>query len=257
MGLLYGFSLFETFMVNKHYNVFLLEKHIERMLNSACYFDVDVLRTQNEIMDIVKRYIIENKAVNKIIRLTLTAGNKQNDVNPSLLLSNRENIYTPQKITDGCKLYISEVKKGENSIIIKHKTGNYLENYFLLQNAMKNGYDDVLFLNSKAQVTESSKCNIFFIKNDTLCTPEISCGLLPGIIRAWIIESTHRYGLKCIEGNFNIDDLLYFDEIFVCNSAMGIMHVKTIDGRIIGLGNIGEITKLLQKELFLNMEYNG
>lgn len=107
------------------------------------------------------------------------------------------------------------------------------------------------------QVTESSKCNIFFVKNDTLYTPEISCGLLPGIIRAWIIKSTNRYGLKCIEGDFNIDDLLYSDEVFVCNSAMGIMHVKTIDGRIIGLGNIGEITKLLQKELFLNMEYNG
>ncbi len=238
MGFLYGFSLFETFLVNENGNVFLLEKHIERMHSSAVYFGIDF---PIDIIDVIKKYIIEQNIKNKIVRITLTAGNKQKNIKPSIVFTNRENIYTQENIANGCKLKLSEVRKSESSIIIKHKTGNYAENYFLLLEAIENGFDDVFFLNSKDEITETSKCNIFFVKNDTLFTPNISCGLLPGIIRQWVIENSQ----KCVEGNFNLGDLLNADEIFVCNSAMGIMHVSSIDKKSFVLGRI---TKLLQLE---------
>ena len=253
MGFVYGFCLFETFLVSKDGNVFLLERHIERMLNSACFFGIDVGIDLDEFKEIVSRYIGENKIANTIIRLTLTAGNIKKGINPSIVFSNRENTYTLGKIKEGCKLHLSEVRKSESSIIIAHKTGNYLENYFLLEDAIINGFDDVLFLNGKSQITETSKCNIFFVKNDTICTPNLSCGLLPGIIRSWIIENVYQHGIKCIEGVFHIEDLLMADEVFVCNSVMGIMHVKGIGEESIGLGNVGEMTKFLQNELFLQM----
>ena len=238
MGFLYGFSLFETFLVNENGNVFLLEKHIERMQSSAFYFGIDAPKDLNEI---IKKYIIQQNIKNKIVRVTLTFGNKQKDIKPSLAFSNRENIYTPQKIANGCKLTLSEVRKSQSSIIIRHKTSNYAENYFLLQSAIESGFDDVVFLNSKDEITETSKCNLFFVKDETLFTPNISCGLLPGIIRQWVIENSQ----KCVEGNFNLEDLLNADEIFVCNSAMGIMHVNSIDEKKFKLGRI---TKLLQLE---------
>ena len=238
MGFLYGFSLFETFLVNENGNVFLLDKHIERMQSSASYFGIDAPKDLNET---IKKYIIEQNIKNKIVRITLTSGNKQKDIKPSLVFSNRENIYTPQKKANGCKLTLSEVRKSESSIIIRHKTGNYAENYFLLQSAIENGFDDIFFLNSNDEITETSKCNLFFVKDDTLFTPNISCGLLPGIIRQWVIENSQ----KCVEGSFNLEDLLNADEIFVCNSAMGIMHVNSIDEKPFKLGRI---TKLLQME---------
>lgn len=253
MGFLYGFCLFETFLVSKDCNVFLLERHIQRMLNSACFFGINVGIDLDEFKEIVSRYIDENKITNTIIRITLTAGNIKKGINPSIVFSNRENTYTFGKIKEGCKLLLSEVRKSESSIIIAHKTSNYLENYFLLEDAIKNGFDDILFLNGKAQITETSKCNIFYVKNDTIYTPNISCGLLPGIVREWIIENIYRHGIKCIEGGFYIDDLLKADEVFVCNSVMGIMHVNGIGKESIGLGNVGQITKFLQNELFLHM----
>jgi len=238
MGFLYGFSLFETFLVNENGNVFLLDKHIERMRSSALYFGIDAPK---DISEIIKKYICEQNIKNKIVRVTLTSGNKQKEIKPSIFFSNRENIYTPRKIANGCKLTLSEVRKSESSIIIRHKTGNYAENYFLLQSAIENGFNDVLFLNSKGELTETSKCNLFFVKDDTLFTPNISCGLLPGIIRQWVIENSQ----KCVEDSFNLEDLLNADEVFVCNSAMGIMHVNSIDEKRFKLGRM---TKFLQLE---------
>lgn len=244
MGFLYGFSLFETFLVNENSNIFLLDKHIERMQSSALYFGINVPK---DLSDIIKKYIAEQNIKNKIVRVTLTSGNNQKNINPSVVFSNRENTYTLEKIANGCRLTLSEVRKSESSIIIRHKTGNYAENYFLLQGAIKNGFDDVIFLNSKGEITETSKCNIFFVKNDILFTPNISCGLLPGIIRNWVLENSQ----KCVEGNFDLADLLNADEVFVCNSAMGIMHVSSIDEKSFELG---EFTRKLQNEL--NLEYN-
>ena len=244
MGFLYGFSLFETFLVGENGKAFLLEKHIGRLMNSAHYFGIDV---ETDFKDIVKEYIAGQNISNKIVRITLTAGNKQKNINASLVFTSRENSYTLDKKANGCRLHLSQVRKSESSITIRHKTGNYVENYFLLQKAIKNGFDDALFLNSKGEITETTKANIFFVKGDTLFTPDIGCGLLPGIIRQWIIENSQ----KCVKGNFYLEDLLNADEVFVCNSAMHIIHVSSIDKKVF---SYGKITKLLQKEL--NLECN-
>ena len=250
MGFLYGFCLFETFLMDRHYKIFLLERHIDRMLNSVNYFKIDIGVETDKFKAIIKHHIDENKSDNTIFRVTLSAGNKHKGISPSLSFSKRENTYTPEKIAEGCSLHLSEVRKSESSVILQHKTSNYLENYVLLQEALGNGFDDVLFSNSKEQITETSKSNIFFVKSGTLYTPDMSCGLLPGIIRGWIIERANYYGVNCIQGVFHIEDLLNADEVFVTNSVFGIMHVKCIENKTIGVGKAGEKTKLFSKELF-------
>lgn len=207
----------------------------------------------NDEYSIIEEYLND---YDEIGRITLSAGNKNKGILPTLSFSFRKNNYTFEKIEKGCNLHLSEVKKSENSIILRHKTSNYLENYFLLQTAIGNGFDDVLFTNSKGQITETSKCNIFFVKNGTLYTPNLSCGLLHGIIRSWLIDRANACGIKCIIGNFNTENLLDADEVFLTNSAMGIMHTRSIDKKIIGLGNAGEITKLFKEKLSSDMECN-
>lgn len=76
---------------------------------------------------------------------------------------------------------VSGLVKNAGSPVIAHKTGNYLENYMEGQRALKNGFDDVIFLNTKSEITETSKSNIFFVRDGKLYTPHVSSGLLPGL----------------------------------------------------------------------------
>lgn len=249
MGLLYGFSLFETFCVDKLQRVFLVEKHIERILESADFFHIDAGIDRKEMNALISKYIEENNIADSIVRMTLTAGNKVKEIAPSVLFSNRENVYTPEKIAAGCKLCLSDIRKSESSIILRHKTANYLENYFSLQTAIGKGFDDALFLNSKGKIAETTKCNIFFAKDNRLYTPHENCGLLPGIIRRWVLKSVNSLGIQCIEGEFGINELLDADEVFVTNSAMGIMRVNAFGDKAMKANGESSVVELLSSEL--------
>lgn len=250
MGFLYGFSLFETFYVNKNSKVFLLEKHIDRLLNSLLYFNIQISFSKEEFINFICKYIKENKLSNNILRLTVSAGNKQKGIAPEIHFSVRSNPYTTELIDAGCKLQISNVRKSESSILLKHKTSNYLENYYLLQKAINNNFDDCLLLNSLSKITETTKCNIFFVKNKVLHTPDIEAGVLPGIIRNWVMKTSKQFQISSEEGFYNIENLYLADEIFITNSALGIMHVKTIEAQLINNGEAGEMTTLFKKELY-------
>ncbi len=244
-GFLYGFSIFETFSVGENEKVFLLEKHIERMLKSAEFFGIEHKMTETELMNKVFEYIKQNGISDTILRMTLSAGNLQKGITPQLMFTCRKNVYTAEKLAKGCKLLLSNIRKSENSIILRHKTSNYLENFVLMNRAIEEGYDDILFMNSASYITETTKSNIFFIKDNIVYTPDINCGLLPGVIREWVIGEAGRHNIECRSGLYTINDFVDADEVFVTNSAMGIMHVKSIDGRCINNGKCGSITQKL------------
>ncbi len=244
-GFLYGFSIFETFYVDENGKVFLLEKHIDRMMKSSEFFGIEHKMTKSGLMDKVFSYIRQNKISDVILRMTLTAGNLQKGIIPQLLFTCRENTYTVEKLAKGCRLLLSQVRKSENSIILRHKTSNYLENLFLMNKAIEEGFDDAIFINSISNVTETAKSNVFFVKDNIICTPDINCGLLPGVIREWVISEADRQNIECRSGFYNINDFVGADEVFVTNSAMGIMHVKSIDGRCINNGICGPVTQKL------------
>ncbi len=249
MGFLYGFSVFETFAVNDKGTVFRLENHIERLMRSAAFFGIHCNLHKEELLCKVISYIDENMLSNIILRVTLSAGNEQKGVMPNLFFSCRKNIYTIEKLSKGCKLCLTDVRKSENSQILRHKTSNYLENYLVLRDAANKGFDDVLFMNSVLHVTETAKCNIFFVKDSIIHTPDIRCGLLPGIIREWIIERAVVEGIECREGFFGINDFYDADEVFITNSAFGIMHVVSIDENNIKSEGCGTITQLMKTYL--------
>ena len=244
-GFLYGFGLFETFSVKEDGKVFLLGKHIERMMKSAQFFGIEHKMSKAELNNRVISFIKENSLSDTIVRMTLSAGNSQKSLAPSILFSCRKNIYTDEKISKGCMLYISDIRKSEDSIIIGHKTSNYLENFVLMKKAIAEGFDDVIFLNSSSQVTETAKSNIFFIKDNIMHTPDLNCGLLPGVTREWVIKEADRQNIKCIEGFYRVSDLMDADEVFVTNSAMGIMYVRSIGGKYINNEICGPVTKQL------------
>jgi 4-amino-4-deoxychorismate lyase len=121
-------------------------------------------------------------------------------------------------------LTISKVRRNSTSRLCYIKSTCYIENLIEKEEAKKNGFDDVIFLNENGYVTETSCANIFIVKNNEIFTPRISDGLLDGIIRRKIIEN-----FKVQEKSITFEELKKSDEVIITNSLMGAMSIKKLD----------------------------
>lgn len=245
-GFLHGFSLFETFLVNRHGGVFLLDNHIDRLFNSMNRFDFKIGFTKEDFKGFVLDYIKDNGIVNRIMRVTVSYGNSLKGINSQVHINLREYCLTPDDYKKGYRLKVSDVRKSEYSYVIRHKTANYIENYLIAQKALKDGFQDAILLNSKENITETTRCNLFFVKGGIIYTPAVKCGLLPGIIRDWVIEKAKDSKIQVLEGEYHIHDLLEADEVFVTNSVIGIMGVYGIEDKTFKQRCKKSITNLLQ-----------
>ncbi len=245
LGFLYGFSLFETFLVNEQGRIFLLEEHIARILNSSNHFNFNLGLTVEDLSSRLLKYLTEYQVANEIIRLSITAGYQGKSIPSSIAISRRNNPYSKSDLNKGFKLTIAKQLKNAASPIIRHKTANYLENFLLAQAATREGFNDVFFLNQQQQLTETTKANIFFVSEGILCTPDVECGLLPGVIRSWVVKAGASMGIEVKQGQFNLETLMESAEVFLTNSVMGIMPVNSIEGKTIGDKTPKPFTNLL------------
>ena len=124
---------------------------------------------------------------------------------------------------------------------------NYANAALARMEALENGYDEAIMLNSQGKVAEGSAENIFIIKDDIIQTPPLSAGGLEGITRDAVIQIIEENGGFVIERNLERDDLYTADEIFMTGTAAEVKSVTQIDRVKIGNGKMGTITKALQK----------
>jgi len=124
---------------------------------------------------------------------------------------------------------------------------NYANAALARMEALENGYDEAIMLNSSGKVAEGSAENIFIIKDDIIQTPPLSAGGLEGITRDSIIQIIEENGGFVIEHDLERDDLYAADEIFMTGTAAEVKSVTQIDKVKIGKGKMGNSTKALQK----------
>ena len=113
--------------------------------------------------------------------------------------------------------------------------------------ALKNGYDEAIMLNYHGKVTEGSAENIFVVKNNEIYTPPLTAGILEGITRDSAIQIIRADGMSLIERDLDRDDLFSADEIFMTGTAAEVKSVTQIDDVVIGDGNVGQLTRRLQR----------
>ena len=215
-GYSFGLGLFETILLYKGKPVF-LDEHLARINNSIenLALNIDKLE-KNEVF----QYLNNNKNTleYEVLKIVLSEKNR--------LFLKREYTYTEKDYQRAFSLNISEVIRNESSIFTFHKTLNYGDNILEKRKSKKLAYDEPIFLNSKNQVTEGATSNIFVVVGDKIYTPKLSCGLLNGIIRQYIISN-----YNVIESEIDLEFLNNADEIFLTNSLFGIMPVSSIDNR--------------------------
>lgn len=209
-GFYFGKGVFETILVRE--KVHFLHEHVQRINNSATILGIKNKVDINAVEKLVKEYDIKHC----VMKIILTDEN--------FIISTRKNNYTDKDYQTGFKLKISKLKRNPESISVYHKTLNYLDNLLEREKALEQGFQEVLFLNSREKIAECSVSNIFIIKDKKLYTPSLSCGILDGILRQWINKN-----FLCEEVENGIDFIKNADEIFLTNSIMGIMKVSEIE----------------------------
>jgi 4-amino-4-deoxychorismate lyase len=115
-----------------------------------------------------------------------------------------------------------------------------------LQNIKKDGFYEGIFKNRCNVVTEGTISNLFFTKKDKLYTPALRLNILPGIVRQKVIEIANKRGVKVEEGEYNEEEILGADSIFITNSLMknGILWVSEIEGIKKAKGKIEELIEV-------------
>ena len=139
---------------------------------------------------------------------------------------------TPSQRRKGVTLALATGRRpSPRSYPAQAKTLNYLHNLLAKREAEERGAFEGLMLTTGGHVAECSMSNLFFIRDKTLYTPSLACGVLPGITRGVVLEVAPTLGLQTREGRYRPEVLYEADECFLTSSGLGILPVHTIDGR--------------------------
>ncbi len=215
------------------------------------------------------RATVETCRVNKIrdgyIRLVVTRGIGSLGLNPRsckkgsvIIIAGKIQLYPPEYYQRGLDLItVPTTRNLHNSVNPAIKSLNYLNNILAKIEANNAGVEEAVMLNAEGFVAECTGDNIFIVKNGALLTPPLSAGALYGITRQTVVELAEQAGIKVAEPNLTRYDLFCADECFITGSAAEIVPVVKIDGRVIGSGKPGLLTKKLTEEYHALTKVSG
>ncbi len=137
-----------------------------------------------------------------------------------------------------------------NAKLTKGKTcGDYVNSILAKREALLDGYDEAILLDTQGLVSEASGENIFVVRDGVIRTPPLAA-ILDGITRASIMEIARDKGIPVVEALITRDELYIADEVFLTGTAAEVTPIREIDHRSIGSGRRGPVTQLLQSSFF-------
>jgi len=254
-GLLYGDGIFEGI---RAYNgrVFRLKEHIDRLFYSAKAILLTLPLSHAEMMEAVLETCRRNRLRDCYIRLVVTRGVGGLGLNPNkcrapsvIVIADRIQLYPPEYYNRGLDLItVPTVRNLHSALNPAIKSLNYLNNILAKIEANNGGCEEAIMLNAEGFVAECTGDNIFIVKEGQLFTPPLSAGALYGITRGVVMEMAREASLMVSEPNLTRYDLFNADECFLTGTGAELIPVVKIDGRVIGTGKPGPVTRsLVQK----------
>lgn len=242
-GLLYGYGVFETIPVVQGRPVF-LQEHLRRLFDALAVISISIENSSDDLKKMIEYVIKINRLEKGSLRLTVTSGDPSlTERRCNVLVTCKHGVkYSEVQYKKGFNAGISSIKKNQFSPLVYIKSTSFLENILARQEALQNGWDEILFTNISGFLTEGSITNLFIVKDEKIFTPSVKCGLLPGIVRQKILGMVLKLGCQILEGQLTCRDLLSSQEAFLTNSLMGIMPLVKINGSCIGGGEPGPVT---------------
>jgi len=251
-GFLYGDGLFETMRVVAG-RAFLLDRHLERLAGSCRLMGFGREIDRAGIAKDVGRLVEANGAREGYLRITVSRGPYRGGLaelaaeEPTVLIQARPMDLSPLEAPPSLALARSPYRLDEQSPITGHKSLSYQLNVLALAEARRRGADEAFFLNTAGHLAECAVSNLFFVAGGAVRTPAVSCGLLPGVTRAVVIELCGEEGLPVEEGAWGEEELCRAEEAFCTNSLRGVMGVERILDYEDAALRVGPVTRRLQR----------
>ena len=254
-GLLYGDGVFEGI---RAYNgrVFKLREHIDRLFYSAKAILLEIPMSHAEIMAATVATCRENNLREGYIRLVVTRGIGTLGLNPNrckrgsvIVIADKIQVYPKEMYENGMAIVtVATTRNLHSALNPAIKSLNYLNNILAKIEANNAGVEEAIMLNSEGYVSECTADNLFLVKGDHLLTPPLSAGALYGITRGTVMELGRAAGLQVSEPNLTRYDVFNADECFLTGTGAEVVPVTKVDGRVIGNGKPGPVTrKLVEK----------
>jgi len=257
----YGTGAFEgirCYRTKKGPAVFRLKEHVDRLFDSCRILNMEMPFSPAQITKAIKDSIKVNKLKECYIRPLVYLGYgamglyaKGNPVNVAIAVWPWGAYLGEDGIKNGIRVKVSSFTRLHvNVTMTKSKTcGDYVNSTLAKSEAVACGYDEALILDTNGLVSEGTGQNIFIVRNGVLMTPPLP-SVLEGITRKSIIEMAGKAKITVREANFTRDEVYIADEAFFTGTAAEVTPIREVDGRAIGNGKPGSITKKLQKQFF-------
>jgi len=251
-GLLYGDGIFEGI---RAYNgrVFKLTEHIDRLFYSAKAILLKIPLSHGEMVRAVVETCRRNKLRDGYVRLLVTRGagtlglNPNRCKNPSIIIiADKIQLYPAELYERGMEIVTVPTTRNLHSALNPAiKSLNYLNNILAKIEANNAGCEEAIMLNAEGFVSECTGDNIVIVKAGQMFTPPLSAGALYGITRGVVMDLAGEAGFNVTEPDLTRYDVFNADECFLTGTGAELIPIVKIDGRIIGAGKPGPITRRL------------
>ena len=255
-GFLYGEGIYETL---RTYNscLFVFDRHMRRLRNSARLIQLTIPFTDDELARQICATITATKLDRKeaYVRVLVTRGlgeltyDLKATPNPSWVIIVKALVEPPGEIYErGCKVVLVDIVRNHpGSVNPMIKSNNLMNQALAAQQAFERRAFDAVMRNYRGELTECATSNLFIVKNGTVLTPPVQCGLLPGITRELIFEVGRDVGIELCEQVLRDDDLFDADEAFLTSTTREVVPIVAVNERAIGGGKPGAVTRKLLK----------
>jgi branched-chain amino acid aminotransferase len=234
-----------------------LEPHFRRMVASMRTIRIDVGKSPQELSDLAVELVRRNGYREDVyvrpIAYKSTAAIKVGLIgfdDAFCCFTAPMGAYLP--IDRGLSVTVSGWRRNDDNAIPSRAkvTGAYINAALAVADAQDAGFDEAIMLTGDGHVSEASSSNIFLVLDGTLVTPEVTDDILVGITRGAIFDLGQRLGIPVVQRSVDRTELFGADEIFLCGTGVQVSPVTKVDGRTIGDGKMGEVTRSVQ-DLYL------
>jgi len=256
-GLLYGDGVFEGIRVYDK-RVFEMEAHVRRLFDSARAIRLQVPMSKEDLTRAIETTVEANRIHDGYIRLVVTRGIGSLGLNPFtcktaglIIIADKIQLYPEELYEKGMKVIsATTVRNHPLALPPQIKSLNYLNNILAKMEALDVDVPEAIMYNHEGYVAEATGDNVFIVRNKIIYAPPVEAGSLEGITRAVVIRLAKKEGLEVVEKNLTRYDLYVCDELFLTGTAAEVIGIVEIDGRVIGDGKPGPITRLLRDRFY-------
>lgn len=251
-GLLYGDGVFEGIRAYSG-RIFQVQAHIERLFRSARLIRLAISYTRQELIGAMRDCMKVNALSDCYIRLVVTRGEGGLGLNPFkcavpcvFCIADQIELYPKAMYDEGMPVIIAKtIRTSARMLNPSIKSLNYLNNIVAKIECVDAGVSEAVMLNERGVVAEATGDNVFIVSKGTVVTPPEDAGILVGITRGVVIRLALKLGIALQERDITPQELCTADEVFMTGTAAEVVGVVKVDGRIIGDGNVGPVTRRL------------